>query len=71
MVYNGQYRVMSMMLREPRNEVHCDLLKGEGSFFGRDAVEWYSFPVSHDFVLLAGRAAFYIVCDPLSHPCPW
>src|SRR6266403_1875713 len=62
---------MPVMLREPCDQVHCDLLKGEGAFFGCDAVEWYSFLVSHDFVLLAGRAAFYVFCDPLPHARPW
>src|SRR6266478_2036456 len=71
MVYDSQYRVMSVMLREPRDEVHCNLLERKGAFFGCDAVERYSFPMSHDFVLLTGGAAFDVVCDPLPHPCPW
>ncbi len=71
MVYDGQYGVVSMLLWKSCDEVHCDLLKRESAFFGGDAVEWYSLFVSHDFVLLAGRAAFYIVCDPLSHSHPW
>src|SRR6266403_6375818 len=59
-----------MLLREPRDEVHCDLLEGEGAFFGCNAVDGYFLFVSHDFILLAGRAAFDVVCDPLPHPFP-
>ena len=60
-----------MLLRESHDEVHRNLLKGEGAFFGGDAVE-QCFPfVGHNFVLLADRTAFYVVCDPLPHPCPW
>ena len=71
MVYDGQYGVVSVLLRESRDKVHCDLLEREGAFFGSDAVEWCFLFVGHDLVLLADRAAFYVVCDPLSHPCPW
>ena len=71
MVHDRQYGVVSVLLRESCNEVHGDLLKGEGAFFGGNAVERYFLFVGHDFVLLAGCAAFYVVCDPLSHPCPW
>src|SRR6266403_5668572 len=70
MVNYGQYGVVSVLLRESRDEVHRDLLEREGAFFGRDAVERYPFLVGHDFVLLAGSAAFDVVCDPLPHPCP-
>ena len=62
MVYYGQYGVMSMLLREPRDEVHRDLLEREGSFFGGDAIERYLLFVSHDFVLLADCTSFYVVC---------
>ena len=71
MVYDRQYGVVSMLLRKPRDEVHCDLLKGEGAFFGGDAVKWYPLLMGHDFILLADHAAFYVVCDPLSHSRPW
>src|SRR6266404_997753 len=62
---------MPMLLREPCDEIHRDLLEREGAFFGRDAVERYFLSVGYDFVLLTGCAAFYVVCDPLPHPCPW
>src|SRR6266436_6657762 len=62
---------MPMVLRKSRNEVHCNLLKGEGAFFCGNAIERYSFSMSHDFVLLADCASFHVVCYPLSHPCPW
>src|SRR6266403_5422587 len=62
---------MSVLLQESCDEVHGDLLEGKSAFFGRNTVKWYSLSVSHDFVLLAGCAAFYVVCDPLPHPCPW
>ncbi len=71
MVYYGQYGVMSMLLRESRDEVHCNLLKGEGAFFSGDAVERYFLPMSHDFILLADCTSFHVVCYPLSHSCPW
>src|SRR6266478_9678057 len=62
---------MSVLLRESRDEIHRDLLERESALFGCDTVERYSLSVSHNFVLLAGCAAFYVVCDPLPHPCPW
>ena len=62
---------MPVLLRKSCDEVHCDLLEQEGPFFGGDAVERYPLFVSYDFVLLADRAAFYVVCDPLLHSRPW
>ncbi len=71
MVYYSQYGVMPVLLREPCDEVHRNLLEGEGAFFSGDVIE-RCFPfVGHDFVLLADRAALHIICNPLSHPCPW
>ena len=71
MVYDGQYGVVPVLLRESRDEVHRNLLERESAFFGRDAVKRCSFLMGQNFVLLAGGTAFYVVCDPLSHPCPW
>ncbi len=62
---------MPMLLRESRDEIHHNLLKRESAFFSGEVVEWYSLLMGHDLVLLAGCAAFYIVCDPLPHPRPW
>ena len=62
---------MSVLLQEPHNEVHCDLLKWESAFFCSNVVEWYFLLVGYDFVLLASCTAFYVVCDPLPHSCPW
>ena len=70
MVHDSQYSIVSVLLRESCDEVHGDLLKGEGAFFGSDPVEWRSLLMGEYLVLLAGCAAFYIVCDPLSHPGP-
>ena len=71
MVYDGQYGIVSVLLRESRDEVHRNLLEREGAFFGRDAVERYFLFMGHDFILLAGCAALNVICDPLPHPCPW
>ncbi len=70
MVYYSQYGIVSMMLRKTRDKVHCNLLKGEGSFFCRNAVKGYFCLVSKDFVLLAGCASLDVVCYPLAHSCP-
>src|SRR6266436_5160721 len=60
-----------MLLRKSCDKIHRDLLEREGALFSGNAVEWYFPFVSYDFILLAGCAAFYVVGDPLSHPCPW
>ena len=60
-----------MLLRKSCDEVHCDLLEGEGAFFGSDAVERYFLFMSYDFVLLADCTSLYVVCYPLAHPHPW
>ncbi len=70
MVYDGQYGIIPVLLRKSCDKIHSDLLEREGAFFGRDAVEWYSSLVGYDFILLAGCAAFDVVCDPLPHSCP-
>ncbi len=62
---------MSVLLRESCDKVHCDLLERESAFFGGDAVERCFLFVGQDFVLLTDCTPFYIVCDPLSHSCPW
>src|SRR6266436_10405192 len=62
---------MPVLLRKSRNEIHCNLLEGKRAFFGCNTVERYFLSVGHDFVLLTGCAAFYVVCDPLPHPRPW
>src|SRR6266403_6203677 len=59
-----------MLLREPRNEIHCYLLKRESALFGGDAIKWYFLFVGQNLILLADRAAFYVVRDPLSHSSP-
>ncbi len=60
-----------MLLGESRDEIHRNLLKGEGAFFHSDAVEWYLLPMSYDLILLADCTSFHVVCYPLSHPRPW
>ncbi len=59
-----------MLLWESRNKVHCNLLERESALLGGDAVERCFLFMSQDFVLLTGCTTFYVVCDPLSHPCP-
>src|SRR6266404_4226222 len=61
---------MSVLLRESCDKIHRNLLKGEGAFFGCNAVKRRFSLMSQDFILLAGSAAFDVICDPLSHPCP-
>jgi len=46
------------------------LLKRESALLGGDVIKWYFLFVGQNLVLLTGCAAFYIVCDPLSHPSP-
>ncbi len=46
MVYDCEYSIMSVLLREPRDKVHRDLLEREGAFFSSDAVEQYPLFVS-------------------------
>src|SRR6266436_9317412 len=62
---------MSMLLQESCNEIHRNLLKGEGAFFCGDVIERYFLFMSYDFILLACCASLHIVCYPLSHPRPW
>ncbi len=71
MIHYGQYGIMSVLLRESRDKVHHDLLKGEGAFFCGDAVERYFLFMRYDFILLACCASFDVFCYPLSHPRPW
>ncbi len=61
---------MAVLLRESRDEIHRYLLKRESALLGGDAVERYFLFVGQNLVLLADCAAFYVVCDPLSHPDP-
>ena len=49
------------MLWKSHNEVHCDLLKGEGSFFGRNSIEGHFWVMCEDFVLLTGCVSFDVV----------
>src|SRR6266404_4487435 len=62
---------MSVLLWESCDEIHRNLLKGEGAFFCGDAVERYLLFMSHDFILLAGHTSFHVVRYPLLHPRPW
>ena len=58
------------MLREACNEVHCNLLEGEGSFICCNTVKGYFCLMSEDLILLADCASFDAVCYPLVHACP-
>src|SRR6266478_381300 len=62
---------MSVVLQESRNEVHRDLLKGEGAFFCSNVIEQYPFLVGQNLILLTDCASFYIVRYPLAHSRPW
>ena len=70
MVNDGEDGVLPFVHREPRNEVHCYLLEGEGLFVSCYAEQGNLFPVSYDFVLLADCTSFDVVGDPLVHPWP-
>src|SRR6266478_5067086 len=61
---------MAVLLRKSCNEIHRYLLKRESALFGGDAIKWYFLFVGQNLILLADRAAFYVVRDPLSHSSP-
>ena len=52
MVYNRQYRIVSLALGELGDEIKGDVLEGESVLGGRNAVDGGSLPVHEDLVLL-------------------
>jgi hypothetical protein len=70
MVHNRKDGILSFAHGEPRDKVHCYLLKGESVSGCWDTVRGSSRLMGNDFILLAGRTPFYIVGYPCVHPLP-
>jgi len=71
MVYDGEDCIMPILLGESYNEIHCNLLEGEGSFFSGDLIKGNFSLVSEDFVLLTVGTSFDIIGYPLVHAWPF
>jgi hypothetical protein len=69
-VYNRKDGVLAFVCRQSSDEVHCDSLEGECSFFSCDLVEGDFGAMCEDLVLLAYHTAFDIICYPGIHPIP-
>ena len=70
MIDDGKYGVLAFTGQQARDQVHCDLLEGEGVFFCGDPIEG-NFPfVGEDFILLTGGTSLDVVCNPAVHPIP-
>ena len=61
MVYDGEDCIMPILLGESYNEIHCNLLEGEGSFFRCDLIEGYFWSMSKDLVLLTDCASLGVI----------
>src|SRR6267142_1511138 len=70
MIYNGEDGVLSIPEGKSHDQVHGYLLEGSGVCRDRDSIEWSFLSVSDNFVLLADRAAFDVVSDPIIHCWP-
>src|SRR5260370_851143 len=64
----GENSILSSYLWETGDQIHGDLLKWKGVFWGSDAVKGNSRLVCEVFVLLTRRASGDIVSDPGLHP---
>jgi hypothetical protein len=69
-VYYREDGVISIAGWELGDQVHGYDLEGEGIGQRGDPVEGYSCLFREVFVLLAFRASFHILCDPLVHVGP-
>jgi hypothetical protein len=70
MVDYGQDSILTVVLRQPRDQIHGYLLEWKCVWARRDSVHWRLFLVCHYFILLASGASLDVVCDPLAHPWP-
>jgi|SRR6266403_812217 len=71
MIYNGEDCIISFLLWESCDEVHCNLLKWKGSFFGGDLIQGRLLLISKDFVLLTVGTSLDIIRYPLAHTYPF
>src|SRR5216683_838240 len=70
MVDDGQYAVMALALRQPRDQIHGHLSKGGVAVGYRDLVKRRLHLVREILVLLTDRAPFYVLLDPGAPPGP-
>ena len=70
MVYYREDGIISVADWELGNQVHGYDLEGEGVGWCGDSIEGYSCSFGEVLVLLAFRAPFYVLCDPLVHVWP-
>jgi hypothetical protein len=70
MVHNCKNGIFSLACGEPRDEIHCYLLKGECVSSCRDAIRGGTRPVGDDFILLTSCTSLYVVSYPCVHSFP-
>ncbi len=71
MVNDGEDGILSSYIWKSCDEIHGNLLKGEGVFWGSDAIERNSRPMSKILVLLACCTSSNIIGDPGLHSSPF
>ena len=70
MIDDGEDGILSSYVWKSCDEIHSDLLKGEGVFWGSDTIERDSRLVSKVLVLLACCTSSNVIGDPCLHSCP-
>src|SRR5258708_36314715 len=70
MIDDGEDSIFSSYVWKSCDEIHSDLLKGEGVFWGGDTIERDSRPVSKVLVLLPCCTSSNVIGDPGLHPFP-
>ena len=70
MIDNGEDGILSSYIWKSCDEIHSDLLEGEGIFWGSDTIERDSRPMSKVLILLAYRTSSNVISDPGLHPFP-
>ena len=70
MVDNRENGVLSSYLGQTSDQIHCDLLKWKGVFWGSDTVKGDSRSVHQVLILLTRRASGDVVGNPGFHPFP-
>ena len=71
MINNSEDSVLSLYIWKSCDEIHGDLLKGEGVFWGSDAIKGDSRPMSEILVLLAYCTSSNVISNPGFHSFPF
>src|SRR5260370_2316902 len=69
-INDSENGIFSLYVWKSCDEIHCDLLKGKGIFWGSDMVKRDSRLMSKVLILLACCTSIDIISDPGFHPFP-